>query len=145
MRRFAPVATTLILFTFLGSAVAQEGPPQPVQVIAAVLQLSDAQIASWIPVLQAREEALQALREQLRANQEAIAKQMQSTAPDAQTVGQLFIARRALETNVAAISSDAAAHFEELLTPDQRERLHQIREASHVCAIAPAFAAAGLL
>jgi uncharacterized membrane protein len=145
MRKVVSAAITLILFSISVPAFAQEGPPQPVQVIAAVLQLSESQIASWLPILRSREEALMPLHEQLRANQEAIGKALQSPAPDAQTIGELFIARRAMETNAAAINSDAAAQFEAVLTPDQRERLHQIREASHVCAIAPAFGAAGLL
>ncbi len=145
MRKLVLIATTLILIVSIGPVMAQEGPPEPVRVIASVLQLSEEQIASWLPILQSRQERLQPLQQQLQANQEAIGKALQSPAPDAQTIGNLFIARRALETNVAAVSSDAAAQFEQLLSDDQRERLQQIRGASHVCPIAPAFAAAGLL
>ncbi len=145
MRKLVLIATTLILIVSIGPARAQEGPPEPVRVIASVLQLSEEQIASWLPILQGRQEMLQPLQQQLQANQEAIGKALQSPAPDAQTIGNLFIARRALEMNVATVSSDAAAQFEQLLSDDQRERLQQIRGASHVCPIAPAFAAAGLL
>lgn len=145
MRKFVLIVTTLILIVSIGPAMAQEGPPEPVRVIASVLQLSEEQVGSWLPILQSRQEALQPVQQQLQANQEAIAEAMQSPAPDAQTIGNLFITRRSLEMNVATVSSDAAAQFEQLLTGEQRERLQQVRGASHVCPIAPAFAAAGLL
>jgi hypothetical protein len=143
MRKLALV--TLILMACAIPVIAQEGPPQPVQVVASVLQLSDAQIASWVPILQAREQSLQPLQLKLQANQEAIGKALQPAAPDAQTIGQLFIDRRTLEMNAAAIASQASADFEKLLTSDQLERLQQIRGASHVCPIVPAFNATGLL
>jgi uncharacterized membrane protein len=143
MRKLA--LTTLILMACAVPVIAQEGPPQPVQVVAAVLQLSDAQVASWVPILQAREQSLQPLQQKLQANQEAIGKALQSATPDAQTIGQLFIDRRVLEMSAAAIASQSSSDFEKLLTSDQLERLHQIRSASQVCPIVPAFNATGLL
>ncbi len=145
MRKLILIVTTVILIVSIGPAMAQEGPPEPVRVIASVLQMSEEQIGSWLPILQKRQEALQPLQQELQANQEAVGKALQSPTPDAETIGNLFIARKALEMNAATVSSDAAAQFEQLLTDEQRERLQQIRGASHVCPIAPAFAAAGLL
>ncbi|HSP16089.1 MAG TPA: periplasmic heavy metal sensor [Thermoanaerobaculia bacterium] len=139
--------TMVILMACAASVIGQEAPPppQPLQVVAAVLQLSDAQIASWVPILQAREQALQPLQQQLRSNQEAIGKELQSPTPDAQRIGQLFIDRRGLEMSVGAIASQSAGQFEELLTSDQRQRLQQIRGAAQVCPIVPAFNATGLM
>ncbi len=147
MHKLGLIVTTLVLIASAGAVLGQEPPPppQPLQVVAAVLQLSEAQVASWVPILQAREQAMQPLQQQLRTNQEAIGKAMQSPTPDAQTIGQLFIERRGLEMNVAAIASQAAEQFEQLLTGDQREHLQQIRASSQVCPIVPAFNATGLL
>ncbi len=146
MRKSVLVLATVILMMSV-HVLAQDQPPQPppVQAVAAVLQLSDAQLASWIQILGTRQQALDPLLQQLRANEQAIGTAMQSPNPDALTVGQLFIDRRSIEKQVGTVNSQAAGEFEQLLTPEQKTRLQQVREAAHACPIVPAFAATGLL
>ena len=110
MRKAVLILTTVTLIVFAPAAIAADGPPQPVQVVATVLQLDDRQVASWMQILVARQQAIDPLIQQ-----------------------------------VAAINAQSAVQFEQLLTPDQRLRLQQIRAASLVCPVVPAFAATGVL
>ena len=145
MRKLALIAITVTLFASAHRATAEEGPPYPVQVVATVLQLSDSQVASLVDMLRQREQTLQPLRQQLQKQQEAIAKTLQSPAPDPLALGQLVIQARMLEQQIATVSSQAAAQFEQMLDGDQQERLGFIRGAAQACPVMPAFAATGLL
>jgi len=145
MRKCVLILLTVILMTAAHAVLADDQPPQPVQVVATVLQLSDAQVASWMQILVARQEALAPLQQQLQANQKAIEAALQLSSPDAQAIGQLFIDRKTLEMQAAGVVAGAATQFDALLTSDQRTRLQQIRAASQVCPVVPAFQATGLL
>jgi uncharacterized membrane protein len=144
MRKFAVLALTVTLFAAPYRAAADEYP-QPVHVVAAVLELSDAQIASWIQLLGAREAALQPLRQQMQNHQESIGHLLQAPAPDPQTLGQLMIETRTIQQQIGAVVAQTTMQFEQLLTSDQRQRLQQIRGAAQVCPAGPAFEATGLL
>jgi len=143
MRRLV-VALTLTLIATTLPAVA-DGPPQPVQVIANILSLSDAQVASWMQLLQARNAAVEPLQRQLQARQQAIAAQLQSGTPDAAAIGALFIEAHEVEQQIASIAGQTNTQFAALLTPEQLTRLQQIRGAAQVCPIVPALEATGLL
>jgi uncharacterized membrane protein len=144
MRKLAVFVITVTLFASPHRILAEDYP-QPVQVVATALGLSDQQIASLTQMLSAREQALQPLRQQLQAHQQAIGTMLQTPTPDAQALGNLLIETRAIEQQIAGIVSQAAAQFEQVLTSDQRDRLQQIRGAAQVCPAVPAFEATGLL
>ena len=143
MRRLGLLVLTLILIAL--PAVADEGLPQPIQMVAGVLQLAPDQILSLVQMIQQREQTLQPLRLQLEQHRRAVGEALQSASPDAQMVGQILIETRNLEQQIGAINNQGEMQFEQVLTPDQRERLHGIRAAAQVCPVIPAFAAAGLL
>jgi uncharacterized membrane protein len=144
MRRIAS-AITLTLMVSMVPAFAADGPPPPVRIVAAVLELSPAQIESWLELLQAREAALQPLQQLLQAKRQTIEALLQSPQPDAAAVGQAVIEARNIEQQVHAIVMQTNAQFEAALTPDQQTRLQRIREAAQVCPAVPAFQATGLL
>ncbi|HEV8658879.1 MAG TPA: periplasmic heavy metal sensor [Thermoanaerobaculia bacterium] len=145
MRKLALIAATVTLIASAHLAVAEENYPQPVQVVAAVLQLSPEQLAALINMLQQREQALQPLQQELRMHQEAIGKALQTPAPDPFALGQLLIETRTIEQQIAATRLQASAQFQQVLDQDQLERLQQIQSTAGVCQILPAFEAMGLL
>ena len=142
MRKMALLASTVIL---MASQAFGQGVPQPVQVVAAVLELSSDQVTALATMLAAREQALGPSREQLQARHQALAAALDSATPDAQIVGQLVIDIRVLEQQMRTIAAASASQFEEVLTATQRERLQHIRAAARVCPAVPAFEATGLL
>ena len=143
MRRSLMTLITLVLIAL--PVMADEPLPQPVQVVATILQLQPDQLMALVTMIQQREAALQPLRQQLQAHQQSLAAALQSANPDATVIGQLLIETRAIERQAGAVTAQAAAQFEQVLTPEQIERLHGIRGAAQVCPIVPAFEAVGLL
>jgi len=135
----------LLLGTILCAAVAVAEPPDPVGVVAHVLDLSEAQITSWVDVLHAREAAIRPLAEQAHAQQQAIAEALGGGNADPQTVGKALIALDALQKQIGAANAESAHQFEQLLTPDQLQRLNAIRGGAQICPVVPAFQATGLL
>ena len=101
--------------------------------------------ASERAILQARETALQPIAMQVGQHHEMLDHLLQSPTPDPATVGQVLIETRSLEQQIQEIQQQAAGQFEQLLTPDQLQRLGAIRGGSKVCPVVPAFQAVGLL
>lgn len=135
----------LLLAMTLCAAVAVAEPPDPAGVVARVLELSDGQITSWVDLLHAREAAVRPLAEQAQAQQQAIAQALAGGNADPLTVGKAVMALDALQKQIGAANAQSVHQFEELLTPDQLQRLNGIRGAAQVCPIVPAFQATGLL
>jgi Heavy-metal resistance len=137
-------AALLIAISLVAPAFAQQ-QPDPVAVVAHVLDLSSDQITAWSAILHARETAIQPLAQQAQAQQQAIAQALGGANPDPLAVGQAVVALHSLQVQIAAVNSQSAADFEKILTTDQLQRLNGIRGAAQVCPILPAFAATGLL
>ena len=119
--------------------------PDPVAVVAHVLELSSEQITAWSDILHARQAALQPLAEQSQEQQQTIAQALAGANPDPLAIGKAFIALHDLQMQIAAANAQSAAQFEKLLTSDQLQRLNAIRGAAQACQILPAFQATGLL
>jgi Heavy-metal resistance len=134
----------ILLLAFVVAVPAIADPPDPVAVVAHVLDLSKDQVVAWVDILHAREAAVQPIAQQLQARQQAIGSALQNPNPDPLAIGQAFIEIHALQEQVAAINSGSAAQFEQILTPDQAQRLNAIRGAAQVCPIVPALQATGL-
>jgi uncharacterized membrane protein len=145
MHKLVLIAVTVTLIASVHRAAAEEAYPQPVQVVATVLQLSDQQIASLVDMLRQREQTLQPLHQKMQKQQEAIGKALQAPTPDPLAVGQLLIEARAIEKQIASVISQSASQFEQSLDDGQRQRLDFIRNAAQACPAVPAFAGAGLL
>ena len=119
--------------------------PEPPAVVAQILGLSQDQLTQWITILQARNASLQPFAEKAQMAQQAVDQALGAPNPDALAIGQAIVTLRALQIQIATINSQSAAQFERLLTPDQLQRLNDIRGAAHACPIVPAFYATGLL
>jgi uncharacterized membrane protein len=126
-------------------ARADEGLPAPIVFVTNFLQLSEGQTRALITMIQARDAALQPIAVKLHADQEALGKLLESPNADAATVGGLLIEIRAGEKQAGAVAHDAAAAFEQILTPEQRDRLQFVRQAAQIEPAIPAFKAVGLL
>jgi len=134
-----------ILFALLCAAPIFAQQPDPVSVVAHVLELGDDQITAWRAILHARETALQPIAQQAQAKQQAIAQALGGNNPDPLAVGSAIIDLTRLQGQAAAVNAQSATEFEQLLTPDQQQRLEGIRGAAQVCPIVPALQATGLI
>jgi uncharacterized membrane protein len=137
--------TVAILFVLLCAAPIFAQQPDPVSVVAHVLELADDQITAWTTILHAREAALQPIAQQAQAKQQAIAQALAGNNPDPLAVGSAIIDLTRLQGQAAAVNAQSATEFEHLLTPDQQQRLEGIRGAAQVCPIVPALQATGLI
>lgn len=115
--------------------------PPPIAAVATILQLNEDQVRALVTMIDARDNAIRPLAMELQQHAQAL----ENPPADAVTVGQLFLEMRALQAKIGEIRQQAAAQFEQALTPDQVERLHHIREAAALSEIVPAFRAAGLV
>ena len=127
-----------------GAAFAQQTPDAP-QIVASVLSLSDDQVHARGEMLHARQAAVQPLAEQLQAREQALGQMLQSAQPDPAALGRLLLEVKSIHEQVAHVSAGAASQFEQVLDPDQQQRLEQIRAAAQVCPAVPAFQAVGLI
>jgi hypothetical protein len=134
-----------ILFALLLAAPMFAQQPDPVAVVAHVLDLSNDQITAWSTILHAREATLQPIAQQAQAKQQAIAQALGGNNPDPLAVGSAIIDLTRLQGQAAAVNAQSATEFEHLLTPDQQQRLEGIRGAAQVCPIVPALQATGLI
>lgn len=139
-----PFAAFLIVICLAAPMFAQPAP-DPVAVVAHVLDLSPDQITAWTDILHARQSAIEPLAHQAQSQEQAIAQALGTANPDPIAVGQAVVALHALQLQIAAANAKSAADFEKLLTPDQLQRLNGLRGAAGVCPVLPAFAATGLL
>lgn len=139
----------LAMASLLASSVAvgqpSPGEPHPLQVVAHVLTLSEEQVQTLASVLEARTRAIQPLAAQAHERQQELARALETPHPDPSAIGRLLIEIRQLQHQIGMVNAEAAARFEEHLTPEQRERLGHLRQAARVCPMLPAFQAVGLL
>jgi len=123
-------------------------PPEaysPIQIVAAVLKLSDDQVHTLAQIQAARPASIQPLAEQIQQHEQEIATLLGGANPDPTQLGRLLIETAALQTQVQAISAASAAQFVSVLSDPQKQTLGQIKQASQVCPVVPAFAAVGVL
>ena len=136
-------AACLLLFAHSLSVRAEELPP-PIVAVATILELNNDQIHALLTMIDARDAAIRPLAEELQRHQQALEQLLRTPDADAAAVGKLMIETRALGAKIGELRAQAAAQFEQVLTPEQAERLHHIREAASLQEIVPAFRATGL-
>jgi len=145
MRKTWFAASLLLMILHSPIARADDQLPAPIIFVTNFLQLSPGQTSALVTVIQMRDAALQPIAAKLRADQEALGKLLESPNADATTAGALLIAIHNGEKQVNAVAHDAAAAFEQVLTPDQRGRLQFLRQAAQVEPALSPFKAVGLL
>jgi hypothetical protein len=141
---FLAIASLLIIL-HSPLALADEGLPAPIVFVTNVLQLSEDQTRALIVMIQTRDAALQPIVTKVHSDQEALGRLIESPNADVATAGRLVIEIHAGEKQAGEVARAAAASFEEILTPDQQQRLQFIRQAAQVEPVIPAFKAVGLL
>lgn len=139
------VAALLLMILHSPLARADEGLPPPIVFVTNFLQLSEDQTRALIAMIQARDAALRPIAMKVHADQETLGKLLESPDADAATVGKLLLEIRAGEKQASVAARDAAASFEELLEPEQLERLQLVRQAAQIEPALPALKAVGLL
>jgi uncharacterized membrane protein len=139
------VASLSLMILHSPMARADNALPPPIVFVTNFLQLSPDQTSSLAAMIQARDAVLQPIAARLQADQEALGKLLESTDADPTAVGRLLIDIHSEEMQASAAAHDAAAAFEAILTPDQRNRLQFVRQAAQVEPAIPAFKAVGLL
>jgi uncharacterized membrane protein len=141
------LALTSLLLMILHSPLARadEQLPPPIVFVTNFLQLSEDQTRGLITMIQARDAALQPIAMKLHTDQETLGKLLDTPDADPVTVGRLLIEIRSFEKQASVVAHDAAAAFEQTLTPEQFGRLQFVTQAAQIEPAIPAFKAVGLL
>ena len=146
MKKSLAAACLLLAVHSLPCRAADTGSlPPPIMAVSAILELSNEQVQALVTMIEARDTAIRPLAEELQRHQQALEQILHNPDADATTVGKLVLETRALNANVANIRGQAAAQFEQVLTPEQLDRLQHIREVAPVTEVVPAFRAVGLV
>ncbi|MGZ8853968.1 MAG: periplasmic heavy metal sensor [Thermoanaerobaculia bacterium] len=143
--RFAAALLVLVILQSAPARADQNQLPPPIAVVTDLLALSEAQTGALIAMIQSRDAAIRPIAEALQAKQAALGKLLETPGADAASVGQLLIEIHNGQQQASALAQAAAAKFDEVLTPGQRERLQAIRQAEQLAPAIPAFKAVGLL
>jgi uncharacterized membrane protein len=137
-----------VLMMMLNSAIVRadggELPP-PIAFVSNFLQLSEAQTASLIVMIQSRDAAIRPIAEVLQAKQQALQHLLDTPNADAAAVGRLMIEINAGQHQIAMLAQSAAASFASTLTDEQKKRMDVVRQAEQVAPVIPAFKAVGLI
>jgi hypothetical protein len=137
-------AACLLLFAHSLSVRADELPP-PIVAVATILELNNDQVHALLTMIDARDAAIRPLAEELQRHQQALEQLLRMPDADAAAVGKLMLETRALGAKIGELRAQAAAQFEQVLSPEQTERLHHIREAASLQEVIPTFHAVGLV
>jgi len=143
MRKLLAFASFLLLAHSL-PVLAADVPP-PIAAVATVLELNNDQVQSLLTMIQARDAAIRPLAEELQRHQQALEQLLQSPDADPAAVGKLVLETRALGAKIGELRAQAAAQFEQVLTPAQAEKLQHIRDIAPLQEVVTAFRAVGLV
>ncbi len=97
--------------------------------MARVLQLTDDQQEEWRTVHEQHGATIRGLMTEVRDLRQRLDEEAESAAPDATTVGQLELDRRAVGKRLAAAREALSEDLEALLDHDQRIRWETMRES----------------
>ncbi|HXA18491.1 MAG TPA: periplasmic heavy metal sensor [Thermoanaerobaculia bacterium] len=139
----ASLITLMMLHPAAVRADAGELPP-PIAFVSNFLQLSEAQTASLIGMIQSRDASIRPIAEALQTKQQALQSLLDTPNPDAAAVGTLMIEILTVQHQIAAIAQSAASTFAATLTDEQKQRMNIVHQAEQVAPVIPAFKALGL-
>ena len=140
-------AACLALIAHSLPCLAEDEPPlpPPITAVASVLQLSADQVQALVAMIHERDVAIAPLAMRLQQDAQALDQLVQKPDADAAAAGRLLLEMRALQVQIEDARKQASAQFEQLLTPEQRDRLQHIRDVAPLTQVIPAFRATGLL
>jgi len=125
LNRFFSLVLVLALFLVVTGSAAGQGPAKFARMKKA-LGLTDAQAAEVSAMLKKRHDEVLPLKQQLRVRNQALLAAMSAPEPNASTVGQLFIARHALQKQLRTLNSAFRSDLMTVLTQDQRQKLRRL-------------------
>ncbi len=134
----------VIALCVVAPVVAQEMEPPPIveashNAVAAFLQLTDEQIATWDVIYRIHREAELPLKDGIAAVQAEIDALFEAGDPDAADLGELVIERHALGKGLVDVHLVYHEDFVALLDETQAKRLKFIARAEDVQKFIPAF------
>ncbi|HEX7421331.1 MAG TPA: periplasmic heavy metal sensor [Thermoanaerobaculia bacterium] len=146
MKKVLVATVSLIVMLHSPLARAQDANlPEPVMVVANVLQLTESQVQGLVKMIQDRDAAIRPLVETLQAEHAALATLLDTPGADPAKVGQAVLDIHNGEKHVSEIAQGAAATFAATLTDEQRQRMQSIIQAAQIAQVLPAFKALGLI
>jgi uncharacterized membrane protein len=146
MKKVLVATVSLIVMLHSPLARAQDANlPEPVMVVANVLQLTESQVQGLVKMIQDRDAAIRPLAETLQAERVALATLLDTPGADPARVGQAVLDIHNGEKHVSEIAQGAAATFAATLTDEQRQRMQSIIQAAQIAQVLPAFKALGLI
>ena len=119
-------------------AGAKDQAYSPFDVVVQFLQLNSTQAQQFQQLLTARQKALEPLIQQITALNTQLQGLLDSDGP-APAIGQTVIQIHQLQVQVGQVQQSFLEQFQNLLDPDQRQRLEAARLAAQLQPIVPAF------
>jgi hypothetical protein len=145
MRR--AVVATIVVLALVAPLHAQQGPiaNQGQQQVVRFLGLDEQQVTKWNELLDARGQAVKALRDQIKGLEEQLRAELAKATPDAAVVGGLVIQIKGLRDQIEPANQAYLDGFEAMLTEEQAGKLGAVRRAARLEPLLPAFRLFGLV
>lgn len=150
MKTLSPTLFLIVLiFSLLPAKAAQTGTPQaksadqcaPPTVVAALLNLSEAQTAQFATLLDQFQPTLQGLFEQITVLQTQLDVWLSQPNPNPAVIGNLLLQIHALQQQLAQAIQNYQTLFASLLTDAQKQRVQAVTQASQLQPVVGAFVA----
>jgi Spy/CpxP family protein refolding chaperone len=121
-------------------------PPQadscpPPAVVAAFLQLTEAQTAQFGPLLAQFETTVHSLQQQIAARQAQVDILAGQPNPNPVPIGVLVLQIHALEQQISKVANDYHTQFAAILTDEQKQKVAAVTQASQLQPVVGAFVA----
>jgi len=117
----------LLLLTWGGGAIWAQRPAELLR-LREQLGLTPEQVARIQERLRAHRNEVFPLQQELRAKTHELRNALDAPQPDATTIGQLLLERRALQRQLQEKRQKLRADLEAMLTPEQKQRLAEWRQ-----------------
>jgi Spy/CpxP family protein refolding chaperone len=101
------------------------------------LGLSEQQVSQIQDMLKQHRNAVFPLQQELRTKNHALATALEVAQPDATTVGRLVIEQRSLKKKLGEMNEKMRKDIEAVLTPEQKQKLDELRQAAPPPGVAP--------
>lgn len=126
-RKILLVGLVCSLLFVCSSAAAAQGRAGRMAKLKAYLALSDGQVHDIGALLKNGQGAVFQLRQDLRASNHELKNALDIPEPNPNAVGQLVIARNALNSKLRALNVKLRSDIAALLTPDQKQKFEQLK------------------
>ena len=122
-----------------------QGGPPPAAVLVDILGFTDAQLAQFQLIAEARRTAAEALQKQVADAEKALGEALKAEAPDPATVGAALLKVEALRKQFGPIEEAFRTGVSGIPTADQRTKLETIRNVASAVQAGEALRRTGLL